>query len=408
MSSVRAFHPTAVKDYYLHIIDLGKTRGSISEHEAKLLTDFINSRKKKTGERVKPIRKTKIAQALITSKHFLKKDWTKATIKDLVKAVDEINESDYKQNSRNDIIRILKTFYKWLIRQKHTTLITLEQLSDEDDGIKAPGVDSETTEAKDLITRDELKEIINACFTHRDKALVAMIYESAARISEVARLRWGDLEYTEEGIVKLTIHDEKTKKKRYAPLLMAMEYIAAWRANYSDKPSDDALIFIDRNKKAMDYRTMAYQITRAAKRAGITKRCNPHVFRKSRLTEMVREGYQESVIKEVGWANQSSNMLKTYIKLGSDDVMNEFLIRQGLKKREQREKENLPQQCSFCFAMNSPVSSFCHKCGHPLTEEAKIQVKSAGDEIRQALVQDPAAQSVFLELLQQLKKGATS
>ena len=377
---VRTFHPSADPEYYKHLIELGKTDGRLTGTDAELLTEFIQGKKTKDGTKVSGIRKTKLAQTLVSAKQFLKCQWTDATIKDLSKAVDAINESTYKQNTRNDHIGILKTFYKWLIRKKHTS-ITLEQLSDEDDGIKAPGVDTEGTEAKDLITRDELIAIIGACKTIRDKAIVSTLYESAARISELSRLKWGDIEYTPEGIIKLTIHDEKTKKKRYAPLLMAMEYLAAWRSGYTGKPSDDAYIFIDRDNKPMEYRAMAFQITRAARRAGIEKRMNPHLFRKSRLTEMVREGYQESVIKEVGWANQGSLMMKTYIKLGSDDVMNEFLVKQGIKKREQKQKENIPQQCSYCFAMNASTSEFCHKCGKPLTEEVIIKVQSTKTRI---------------------------
>jgi integrase/recombinase XerD len=386
----RNFHSSADPEYFLRLIDSAKENGRLTDDDAVLLTEFIKGKKTKDGTKVSGIRKTKLAQTLTSVKQFLKCQWTDATIKDLSEAVDAINESDYKQNTRNDHIVILKTFYKWLIRKKHTR-ITLEQLADPDDGIKSPGVDTEGTEAKDLITRDELISIIGACKNIRDKAIIATLYESAGRISEIARLKWGDLEYTEDGIIKLTIHDEKTKKKRYAPLLMAMEYLAAWRSGYPGKPLEDAFIFIDRKRKPMEYRLIAYQITRAAKRAGIKKRANPHIFRKSRLTEMVREGYQESVIKEVGWANQGSNMMKTYIKLGSDDVVNEFLVKQGIKKREQKAKDNLPQQCTFCLSMNSSISEFCHKCGKPLTLEIMGHVQTTKKQIEA----DPLFQKMY-------------
>jgi len=382
MAITTRFHPSAEPHYYIHLIENGKNNRRLTEEDAGLLTEFIDTRKTKRGTKVTPIRRTKLAQTLISVKQFLKCQWTDATIKDLSKAVDAINESKYTQNTRNDHVVILKTFYRWLIRKKQTT-ITLEQLSDEDDGIRAPGVNTETAEAKDLITRDELATIIQGCKNLRDKAIVATLYESAARISELSRMKWGDLEYTDEGIIKATIHDEKTRKKRYAPLLMAMEYLAVWRAGYPGKPSDDAYIFIDRDNKPLEYRAINYQITRAAKRAGVEKRITPHLFRKSRLTEMVRDGYQESVIKEMGWANQGSLMMKTYIKLGSDDVMNEFLVKQGIKKRELKAKENVPQQCSYCFAMNASLSEFCHKCGQPLTIEAQQQKQVSSEKLRQ-------------------------
>ena len=409
------FHHSQEPDYYLHLINNGKANRRLTDEDAALLQEFIESRKvkngKRKGERITAVRKTKLAQTLISAKQFLKCGWTNATIKDLSKAVDDINATDYKQNTRNDHIRLLKQFYLWLIRKKYSS-ITLEELSDEEEGISAPGVDCETTEAKDLITRDEVVAIIGACKNLRDKAIVAVLYESAGRISEIARMRWGDIAYTPEGIVKLTIHDEKTKQKRYAPMLMAIEYLASWRAGYPGKSSDDAFVFIDRDKKPIEYRAIAYQITRAAKRAGIEKRANPHVFRKSRLTEMVREGYQESIIKEIGWANQGSQMMKTYVKLGSDDVMNEFLVKQGIKKREQKQKDNTPRQCSFCFAMNSPISEFCHKCGKPLTADAATQVQSAAAIAEQGFVSHAGDQAFIdavarrmLELQKRSKKN---
>jgi len=391
MAITPRFHPSADPKYYLHLIERGKESNRLTDDDAAILTEFIDTRKTKSGTKVTPIRRTKLAQTLISVKQFLKCRWTDAKIKDLSDCVDALNASDYKQNTRNDHVVILKTFYRWLIRKKQTK-ITLEQLSDEDDGIRAPGVNTETAEAKDLITRDELITIIKGCKNLRDKAIVSTLYESAARISEISRLKWGDLEYTPEGIIKLTIHDEKTKKKRYAPLLMAMEYLAAWRAGYPSKPSDDSYIFIDRDNKPMEYRAINYQITRAAKRAGVEKRITPHLFRKSRLTEMVREGYQESVIKEQGWANQGSQMMKTYIKLGSDDVMNEFLVKAGIKKREQKAKENTPQQCAYCFAMNASLSEFCHKCGKPLTEEARHNIQAVTTTITGALSPDQKKQ----------------
>jgi hypothetical protein len=59
------------------------------------------------------------------------------------------------------------------------------------------------------------------------------------------------------------------------------------------------------------------------------------------------------VIKKIGWNNEGTAMIKTYIRLGSDDVLKEFMIKSGVKQNEERQRNNLPMQCSYCFAMNS-------------------------------------------------------
>jgi site-specific recombinase XerD len=387
------FHSGQAPGYYLHLIE----RSNLSKPDAELVTRFIHDTQ--ATRRITAIRSTKLAQTLASWKQFLKPEYGKAKRDDLFSAVALLNSSKYKRNTKNDHIRILKQFFFWMIKRKQTK-IKKEEL----DEISAPGVDHEVTEAKELLTRDEVTEIIRSCKNLRDRALIAVTFESAGRISEIARLKWKDVEYTENGVINLTINDEKTKKKRYAPLLMSMEYLAAWRSSYPGTPgkkwrpetnnlmpSGDALIFIDSvTGGPMEYRSVAQQITRSAKKAGVTKRCNPHVFRKSRLTEMVRDQYSESVVKEVGWGNQSSQMMREYIRLGSDDVMNEFLDKQGIKKHEKKSKDNLPVQCNYCLAMNNPTDGFCRICGKALTEKAQKQQDTVMDKLIALLKELPA------------------
>ncbi len=52
-----------------------------------------------------------------------------------------------------------------------------------------------------------------------------------------------------------------------------------------------------------------------AKRAGITKRVHPHLFRKSRITHLIQQNYQETVIKQMMWGNLAPDMFRTYAVL---------------------------------------------------------------------------------------------
>lgn len=47
-----------------------------------------------------------------------------------------------------------------------------------------------TKTADDLILRDEILKMINACKTSRDRAIIATLYEGAFRIDEVAAMTW--------------------------------------------------------------------------------------------------------------------------------------------------------------------------------------------------------------------------
>ena len=381
------FHPSQDPEYFKHVIEIGVSKDSISDNEAELITTFIEEREiKKTQIPIKPIRKTKLAQSLVSFRQFLKPQYQDSTIEDFKNAIRLLNASDYSQNSKNDFIVISKSFFVWLAERENPK-ITAKELSE----ILGPGASTPDIDEKDLITRDELYKIIKACKNLRDRAFIATLYESAARVSELANAKWGDLDYKDNGVVIITLIDEKMshkgekKKKRQVPLLMATEFLAGWRTAYPGNPVGDNPIFTDSiTGGLMEYTAVLRQVTRAAKRAGITKRANPHTFRKSRLTEMAREHYSDAVIRSVGWNNQSTKMADIYIKIGEDAVTTEFLERQGIKKREDKPKDNLPRQCGFCFSMNSPISEYCHKCGKPLTREAAGQINSEREAIRAA------------------------
>jgi len=381
------FHPSQDPAQYLFLLASGIKNKSITEDEAVLLEEFIKTReRKKPQTAIKPIRQTKLSQSLISFKQFLKPQYQDSGIEDFKDAIKLLNKSKYSQNSKNDFIVIAKSFFVWLAGRENPK-ITEKELSK----ITGPGASTPDIDERDLLTRDELYKIIKACKNMRDRAFVAMLYESAARVSELAAARWGDLDYKDNGVAILTLIDEKMshkgekKKKRQVPLLMAVEFLAGWRTAYPGTPSGNNLIFIDSvSGGPMEYTAVLRQITRASARAGIEKRVHPHLFRKSRLTEMSREHYSDAVIRSVGWNNQSTKMADIYIKIGEDAVTTEFLERQGLKKAEDKPKENLPRQCGFCFAMNSPISEYCHKCGQPLTEIGRKQIEQERGAIRAA------------------------
>jgi len=187
-----------------------------------------------------------------------------------------------------------------------------------------------------------------------------------------------DIQFDRFG-VKVVIDDRKEKKRRYPRLINSTSYLANWRNGfYGPSAEGDALVFITTDGAPMKYRAISQVIERSADRAGIKKRIHPHLLRKSRITELVRKNYQESVIRETFWANQNTDMFSVYVKLSEKDIDNEFLRKAGLKtENEINEDGDKPRQCMYCSALNPAGSRFCRMCTKPLTAEA-------GDAVREA------------------------
>lgn len=402
-SAANVFHCHGTPGYYEHLISDALGKGNIQDEDAELLRKYISHVRATRG--ITPLRATKLTQTMISWRQFFSVLWQDATIDDLHDARNNLDLAKssrgkpYSKNTKNDHVRILKNFYKWMIRRK-LSKISLDDLSE----IRAPGTDTDTTKPGELLTLDEIAKMLQACKTHRDRAIISVLYESGARIGELARMRWADVRFDEYG-VKLSIPDTKTDQTRYSRLLMSTEYLAAWRGGYyRGTPEGDALLFVTTEGNPLEYRAIAQIITRAGERARIHKRVHPHLFRKSRITELVRRNFQESVIKESMWGNLSTNMFKTYVRLSEKDVDDEFLERAGIKTKTEKEENNhLPKQCKFCFAMNSPTGRYCHLCSAPLTSEAadeRQRLEKYKLRFIESLKKDPELKKEYLDEIQ--------
>ena len=160
-----------------------------------------------------------------------------------------------------------------------------------------------------------------------------MLYESGARVGEVARLRWRDVEFDEYGI-GVHIHDTKENQVRYARCTWAREMLAAWKNVYPAELTPDAWVFLSSRKEAMNYAQIRQRIKMAAERAGLEKRVHLHLFRKCRATHMIQQNYQESVIKKMLWGNLGTQMFETYVVLSEADIDAEILGQAGIERRE--------------------------------------------------------------------------
>lgn len=107
----------------------------------------------------------------------------------------------------------------------------------------------------------------------------------------------------------MAIHDTKTKKRRYVPLIRNVAYLGAWRNEYKGftdrEPAPEDYVFVEEHGLQMAYPAMRQVIVRAAGKAGLSgKRVHPHLLRDSAITQLIREGYRESTVREVAWGNQ--------------------------------------------------------------------------------------------------------
>lgn len=134
----------------------------------------------------------------------------------------------------------------------------------------------------------------------RNRAIISLFVESGLRLSELASIQPGDIDYPEHTVRVIG----KGRKERLASFGHTTElYLRAWQAEY--KPLPEANIW-GINKAGI--KTM---LARLEKRTGLP--CNPHTFRRTFAGLSWEAGVDTLAIKELGgW--ESVQMVELYTR----------------------------------------------------------------------------------------------
>jgi site-specific recombinase XerD len=321
----------------------------------------------------------KLHYSLVTLRDFIG-PFRENSIADVYSGIDKVMTAKnlngtprYKQNTISDFIRFLKRFYLWMC-ENHFTTVDEKKIHK----IRCPAYDKMTKTAEMLLTEEEIKAMIEACMNSRDRAIIATLYEGGFRIGEIAALKWQDVNFTDWNAT-ITIKF-KTDKSRTVPLVMARSYLASWRNDYPMTISPDSFVFLTNKKDPLGYAGVAKQLRVIAGRAGITKHITPHLFRHSRATHLIRQGYGEAIVKKLLWGNLDTEMFSVYLHLTDFDVERVIAEKAGVTPKNQKSKILESRQCPRCFTINGPTLQFCGTCGCELTEEAINKVNQSKDQ----------------------------
>lgn len=362
-----------------------ETEGAITTDDASLIREYLDHL---GGRCISISRSNKVGYHLVGWRQFIGPFRTNS-FPDLTAGIRRLREArikggrPYRQNTVRDFIEILKTFYRWLSNRGYSTI----RLSDINE-LRAPATDRMTKTAADIFSSEEIRAMIQACQNSRDRALIAMLFDGGFRTKEIATAVWGDVKFDDIGVVVNT--SVKTERPRHVRLIPSAKYLVQWRNDFPGDPTGDTLVFCTREGRGMTWSGVHAQIKRIAARAGITKRITPHRFRHSRVTDLLRRGVNDSVIKKALWGHTGTNQLATYEHLTNSDMDNALLDSYGIRRKEPATARAMdPRECPRCASINRPTDAFCEVCGGPLTGEVAMTM----DDIRRAIEATPEWQT---------------
>jgi len=280
---------------------------------------------------------------------------------------------------RNFVITVVALFYKWLLgagEEYPPCVRGLKKLM-----IKPPLEERSRIRSPDeLLSDEELIALLRACegginelTVKRNRAFIAVLYESGCRIGEILSLKNRDVVPTEYGF-RLWVSGKTGR--RAVPIIDSARYLLEW-ANvhpYGDDPEAPLFIAIKRGvpeRRALT-RNGAYTLIQTlAKRAGIRKPVFCHLFRHSRASELVAYTSESYLKKLMGWS-MGSYMPSIYVHLSGSDIEREVLRIHGIIPERQLKPVLEKKVCQFCGFENDPHFTYCARCGRPLKSSVAV------------------------------------
>ena len=148
-----------------------------------------------------------------------------------------------------------------------------------------------------VLSVEEVRSILDAAQSPRDRAVLEMLYGCGLRVSELCSVKISDL-YLDEMFVKVS---GKGGKQRLVP--MAPSIVQAINGYLSVRPPSNSscedVLFLNRFGSSISRVSIFKMVKNTALIAGVEKDLSPHTFRHSFATHLIENGADLRVVQEM-------------------------------------------------------------------------------------------------------------
>ena len=212
-------------------------------------------------------------------------DIVRATLDDLQAFIFETSKKIASVRTQARLIAGIHSFYRFLLYHHYIEQDPSELLETPKKELHLPEVLS-LEEINLMIAQMDMSKHES----HRNRAIIEILYGSGLRVSELVNLRLSDM-YIKEGYMRI---NGKGNKQRLVPLsAVAIQWFSYWledRNNLDIKPEAIDIAFLNRRGKQLTRAMIFTIIKQAALRAGIDKSISPHTLRHSFATHLLEGG----------------------------------------------------------------------------------------------------------------------
>jgi integrase/recombinase XerD len=235
--------------------------------------------------------------------------WSEVAPAQLSDWIYSLSEADFAVSSLARKLTALRTFARYLVRERRCAGDITELLIGPRLVRKIPGT----------LTVGEVERLLASpvggdAHAVRDRAILEFFYSSGLRVSELAGLSLQQLDL-EHGFVRVF---GKGGKERVVPVgakacAALVDYLTAARPHFV-KSRTGSQLFLSERGTAISRKMLWVLIKKYAKRAGITKSVKPHLLRHSFATHLLSGGADLRAIQEMlGHASIATTQIYTAV-----------------------------------------------------------------------------------------------
>ena len=375
------------------LINLKET--GASENNLKLVNKFIKSQIRDGKSRVSSLTYLTSLRYVLKNTKFEFSEATKEDIEGFLDILETwVCEGGRNKGeplspfTKNTIKMQFKSFLQFIGKEEEADVIHCKNLK----GSKLP---------EDILTKEEVFEIIDHAGSLRDKALFGLLYESGCRVGEILSMKVKNIEFLDNGGAAATFPQGKTGARRVLIFNFA-SYLRQWIDAHPLKGVPEAPLWTtdDYRRAPLSDIGLRYLLRETVKRTNIKKRVWIHGFRHSRATHLSEHLTEQQMKKYLGWT-PGSDMAAVYCHLSGKDMDKAVREMYGIEEIENPVDSMKPGKCSRCGEMNVSNAFYCFKCGLPLNKEFEHNIDTEFKDASAKLIDfnDPDVKAQLMKFL---------
>jgi len=325
------------------------------------------------------------AAAFITK---INKNFKEVTLQDLKDFLEPLVQNKQKTTA-NLYKNSLKFLYNHLQKEnpsknimRITAFLNESKRGRKKEGYKEQEKEHLTRQEVVMMVRGIKGKDINAI---RNRALLAVLYDSGARRSELLSVKQQDC-FLDGKIPHIYLPESKTRPRDSCMLKFSLPYMMEWVKAHEFWQKPEAPLFYSMSSsnygEPLKNNMVGLILKKAMRIAGIKKKISPHSLRHTKAFHLAQDGVKQQEANVLfGWG-RTSQMFLHYSQVNKAELEEAQLERQGKLSEEEQAERKLERnafvmkRCARCGKHSTPDQLLCSHCGLASSKEvAKAEIK---------------------------------